>query len=138
MALPIYYPFKSRVLNATTITSNTVAEVAVPARAQLLDVWAAPLASQTAAGAIDITINGSTAAGAGAIATTTSTAGTGCGGYTAAQIQTVPLYQVFGFSNATGTAPQDPGGFFDLLFTVKTVAATAAGYNFYASVTYVL
>lgn len=73
-----------------------------------------------------------------ATGTTTSTAGTGCGGYTAAQIQTVPLYQVFGFSNATGTAPQDPGGFFDLLFTVKTVAATAAGYNFYASVTYVL
>ena len=76
MALPIYYPFKSRVLNATTITSNTVAEVAVAARAQLLDVWVAPLASQTAVGAIDITINGSTAAGAGAIATTTSTAGT--------------------------------------------------------------
>ncbi len=66
----------------------------------------------------------------------TSTAGTGCGGYTAAQISTVPLYQVFGFSNNALTVPQDPGGYFDLLFTVKTVAATAAAYTFYASVTY--
>ena len=69
---------------------------------------------------------------------TTSTAGTGCGGYTAAQISTVPLYQVFGFANNAGTLPQDPGGFFDLLLTVKTVAATAAAYTLYARVSYVL
>ena len=68
----------------------------------------------------------------------TSTPAAGCGGYTAAQISTVPLYQVFGFGNAAGTAAQDPNGFFDLLFTVKTVAATPAAYTFYAKVSYVL
>lgn len=68
---------------------------------------------------------------------TTSTPAAGCGGYTAAQIQTVPLWQVFGFQDGNGN-PRSPGGFFDLLFTVKTVAATAAAYNFYAKVSYVL
>lgn len=67
----------------------------------------------------------------------TSTPAAGCGGYTAAQISTVPLWQVFGFATSAGV-PQDPGGFFDLLFTVKTVAATAAAFTFYAKISYVL
>lgn len=68
---------------------------------------------------------------------TTSTAGVGQGGYSAAQISNVPLWQVFGFVNGLGL-PQDPGGFFDILLTVKTVAATAAAYTMYGKLEYVL
>ena len=94
MAYPVFYPFKSRVLNATSTSSNTTTAVAVPARAKLLNVWYAYNQSQTAAGGVDITINGSTGAGVGAIATTTTTAGT-----------SVQLYSAFSNSasiNSTG------------------------------------
>lgn len=94
MAYPVFYPFKSRVYNATMTSSNTTSAVAVAARSKLLNVWYAYNASQTAAGAVDITINGSTAAGAGAIATTTTTAGT-----------SVQLYSIFSNTaslNSTG------------------------------------
>lgn len=81
MALPIFYPFKTRVLNATSTTSNAVMSVAVPARAKLVNAFYAttPQQSQTAAGTADITVNGSTAGTAGGatgwtgIAVTTST-----------------------------------------------------------------
>jgi hypothetical protein len=75
MALPVFYPFKTRVLNATATSSNSIASVVVPARAKLITAWLAtnPGAAQTAQGAVDLTVNGSTAAGMGGIAITTST-----------------------------------------------------------------
>jgi len=63
MALPIFYPFKTRVLNATSTTSNQIVSVPVPARAKFINAFVAttPLASQTAVGTIDVTVNGTTA-----------------------------------------------------------------------------
>jgi len=70
MAYPNFYPFKTRVLNASSTSSNTIMSVAVPARALLIDAFyvTTSLQSQTAAGTADITVNGSTA-GTGGSAT---------------------------------------------------------------------
>ena len=70
MAIPFLYPFKTRVLNATSTTSNTIMSVAVPARCKLINAFYATtsLASQTAVGTADITVNGSTAGTAGGFA----------------------------------------------------------------------
>ena len=75
MALPIYYPFKTRIYNATQSSSNGIAAVAIAARAKLVTalVVTGSSAAQTAAGTIDITVNGSTASGLTGIAVTTST-----------------------------------------------------------------
>lgn len=76
MSLPVYYPFKTRVLNMTA-SSSAATFVAVPARAKLLTAWYVPNATNTVAGSLDLTVNGSTIGGAGGIVTTTSTASGG-------------------------------------------------------------
>lgn len=84
MAYPQFYPFKTRVLNATSTSSNTIMAVPVPARSKFINAYyvTTPLASQTAVGTIDITVNGSTAGTAGGfsgwtgITVTTSTGNT--------------------------------------------------------------
>jgi hypothetical protein len=70
MAYPIFYPFKTRVLNASTTSSNVVMSVAVPARAKFINAFYVTTnqASQTAVGTADITVNGSTAGTAGGFA----------------------------------------------------------------------
>lgn len=69
MTYPNFYPFKTRVLNASSTSSNTIMSVAVPARALLLDAFyvTTSLQSQTAAGTADITVNGSTAGTGGGV-----------------------------------------------------------------------
>jgi hypothetical protein len=89
MAYPVFYPFKTRVLNATSSSSNGFMSVAVPARAKYVGAVYAPsqLTSQTAAvntceivlfpasanSATATVISSGTAC---AITTTTGTAGT--------------------------------------------------------------
>jgi|SRR6478672_7918075 hypothetical protein len=75
MAYPVVNPFKTRVLNASSSSSNTMMSVAVPARAKLMGAFYAttPLQTHTAVGTADITVNGSTAAGMTGITVSTST-----------------------------------------------------------------
>ncbi len=75
MALSTFYPFKVRHYQASSTTSNQTVSAPVVARGQLLGCWVAttPLASQTAVGTVDVTVNGSTAAGLTGITITTST-----------------------------------------------------------------
>lgn len=47
-----------------------------------------------------------------------------------------PLWQTFGFVDGRGN-PADPGGFFDLVVYVSTVATTPHAANLYARITYV-
>jgi hypothetical protein len=63
MSYPNFYPFKTRVLNATSTTSNVIMSVAVPARAFLVDAFynTTPQQTHTAVGTADITVNGTTA-----------------------------------------------------------------------------
>ena len=69
MALPIFFPFKTRVLNATSTTSNSITPVAVPARSKLINAFWVPANTVLASsGTIDITVNGSTAGTAGGFA----------------------------------------------------------------------
>lgn len=76
MALPIFYPFKTRHYQATAISSNGIAAVPVVARGKVISVSIAPLKTdQTATGAMDIAVNGSTATGLGAVAISTGVAG---------------------------------------------------------------
>jgi len=81
MAYPIFYPFKTRVLNATSTSSNQTVSVPVPARAKFVTAYLAttPLASQTAAGAVDLCVNGSTAIGGVSITTSTGNSSTSLG-----------------------------------------------------------
>jgi hypothetical protein len=48
-----------------------------------------------------------------------------------------PLWQTFGFVDGRGN-PADPGGYFDLMLYVGTIAGTAAAGNIYGRVTYVI
>lgn len=76
MALPTFFPFRTRHYHATAISSNGIAAVPVVARGKLISVSIAPLKTdQTATGAMDIAVNGSTAAGLGAVAISTGVAG---------------------------------------------------------------
>ncbi len=109
MSLPVYYPFKTRVLNATSSSSSGTSAVAVAARSKLLNVWYAYNASQTGAGAVDLTVNGSTIAGAGGIATTTTTAGTSVqlysvGSNSAASINSTGGIQFLNAGDVLGTS----------------------------------
>lgn len=56
--------------------------------------------------------------------------------YNSLPLTETPLWQLFGFTSAQGL-PQDPGGFFDLLFMTKAAAATAVAANFQAVVDFV-
>jgi hypothetical protein len=80
MAYPTYYPFKTRVLTATSSTTPSPAcFVVVPARARYVQALIGndPRLSHTAAtNQVDISINGSTMATMGDFAITTSTGNT--------------------------------------------------------------
>ena len=80
MAYPTYYPFKTRILTATSSTTpSPVCFVVVPARARYVQALIAndPRLSHTAAtNQVDISINGSTMATMGDFAITTSTGNT--------------------------------------------------------------
>ena|SRR5690242_14108313 len=75
MAYPTFYPFKSRHYHVTTTSSNQTVSVPVVARGRLVNAYVAttPLAAQTAAGTIDIDVNGTAASGWSGVAVTTST-----------------------------------------------------------------
>jgi len=87
MALPNYFPFKTRTYNASSTSSNTILSSAVISRSKLIGGFytTSSVASQTAVGVVDVTVNGSTATGMGAITITTSTgnSATNLGGPTA-------------------------------------------------------
>lgn len=96
MALPFVYPFKSRVLNATSTTSNSITPVAVPARAKLVNAYWVPANTVLASsGTIDITVNGTTAGLAGgntgwtgiSISSSTGAASTNLGSGVSAGVQ---------------------------------------------------
>ena len=77
MAIPTYYPFKTRVLTATSSTTPSPAcFVVVPARARYIQAQISndPRLSHTAAtNQVDISVNGTTMATMGDFAITTST-----------------------------------------------------------------
>ncbi len=96
MALSVLYPFKTRVLNATSTTSNSITPVAVPARAKLINAYWVPANTVLASsGTIDITVNGTTAGIAGgftgwtgiAISSSTGTISTNLGAAVSAGVQ---------------------------------------------------
>jgi len=75
MAYPQFYPFKTKYLQASTTSSNTISSTVVPARAKLLGAWYAPtpVASHTAVGTATVAVNGTSVTGMSAITVTTST-----------------------------------------------------------------
>lgn len=77
MAYPVYYPFKTRVLTATSSTTpSPTCFVVVPARAKYVQAMIttdARLSHTAATNQVDISINGSTMATMGDFAVTTST-----------------------------------------------------------------
>lgn len=86
MALPIFYPFKTRVINAATVSSSGTALVPVPARAKLMGGYictnGAASNAVSGGGVWDLEWSGATSTstpavitgGTSAIASTTSTA----------------------------------------------------------------
>ncbi len=82
MAYPVFYPFKTRVLNAVSSSSNGFMTVAVPARAKYVSAIYAPtpLTSHTAAtNTCEVLVNNSVVVSSGtatAVATTTGTLAT--------------------------------------------------------------
>lgn len=108
MAYPTFYPFKVRHYQASSTTSNTVVSAPVVARAKLIGaaLVTSTLASQTAAGVVDITVNGSTASGYGGLSITTSTGNS-------ATVFPAPTANVF-------LAPGD---------VLATVASSVVGFN---------
>ncbi len=87
MAYPTFYPFKTKYLQATSTTSNSIMSTVAPARAKLIGAWytTTSLSAHTAVGVVDVTVNGSTATGMGALTVSTSTgaSATNLGGPTA-------------------------------------------------------
>ena len=81
MALPTHYPFNVKYLNVTSTSSNSQVSTAVPARAKLLTAWVATTtaASQTAAGTVAVTQNGTTVITAASITTSTGNGSTNLG-----------------------------------------------------------
>ena len=75
MALPIFYPFKTRTLQASSTTTNSIMSVAVPARGRLIGAYYAtsPQSSHTAVGTATVAVNGTSVTGMTAITVTTST-----------------------------------------------------------------
>jgi|SRR6185437_3260815 len=81
MALPIFYPFKTKYFTATSTSSNSQVSIPIPARAKLLTAWVATTtaASQTAAGTVAVTQNGTTVITAASITTSTGNGSTNLG-----------------------------------------------------------
>lgn len=76
MALPSFFPFRTRHYQATTTTSNAIASVAVPARGELIKAYYAttPQQSQTAAANyVTVAVNGTSVTGWSSFTVTTST-----------------------------------------------------------------
>jgi hypothetical protein len=82
MAYPVSYPFKTRIVNATSTTSNTIMSVAVSARAKLIGAFYATTSglSHTAVGTASVAVNGTAVSGMlTTVTTTTGTLGTDLG-----------------------------------------------------------
>lgn len=78
MALPIFYPFKTRYYTASSSSTaaGTIASVGVAARGKLIGATLTTNSQTThsqATNAVDITVNGSTVTGWGGLVVTTST-----------------------------------------------------------------
>jgi len=78
MAYPTFYPFKSRHYHVTTASSNQTVSVPIVARGRLVTAYLAtiPTAAQTAAGTVDIAVNGTAVTGWSGVSITTSTGNT--------------------------------------------------------------
>ena len=75
MAYPTFFPFKTRVLNATSTTSNTIISVAVPARAKYVTGYFATTSGQSqtaAANTAEVLVNGSVVVSSGTAVTTST------------------------------------------------------------------